>query len=141
MVTVICAVAIVIAVLVICLQDKVITSDEVTQIKAAVMNLVVAAQKEYGDGCGLFKLEVVKAALRDSMNEIDTIIRGSDTIADPIVYLSNFGESSIEYKVYCWTTFGDYLEAKMKLNEAVRRHFEKDNIEMTYNHLNVHMIK
>ena len=73
MVTVICAVAIVIAVLVICLQDKVITSDEVTQIKAAVMNLVVAAQKEYGDGCGLFKLEVVKAALAEKFPKLFSI--------------------------------------------------------------------
>ena len=64
------------------------TSDEISQIKAAIMNLVVVAQKEYGDGCGLFKLEVVKAALVEkfprlfkifSEDEVDELISAAKT--------------------------------------------------------------
>ena len=58
----------------------------------------------------------------------------------PEVYLTNYGASSIEYSVRCWTTVEDYWNAFYALNENLRGAFEKHGVEMTYDHLNVHVI-
>ena len=58
----------------------------------------------------------------------------------PEVYLTNYGSSSIEYTVRCWTKPEDYAATDLALNEALRAAFEHHGVEMTYDHLNVHMV-
>ena len=84
--------------------------------------------------------ELVMKACHDAMNRVDTIVKGNPNVADPAVFLTKFGESSIEYSLYCWTKFADYLPTKLKLNELVREEFAKSGVEMTYDHINVHMV-
>ena len=59
----------------------------------------------------------------------------------PQAYLTGYGSSSIEYSVRCWTETKDYWGAYYALNENLRTAFAAHNVEMTYDHLNVHMIK
>lgn len=58
----------------------------------------------------------------------------------PAVYVTNYGESAIEYTIYCWTPAEYYLPVKFALAENLRPAFAEHHVEMTYNHLNVHII-
>ena len=80
--------------------------------------------------------ETVKAAC------LEAVAATPKVLPDPApeVYLTNYGASSIEYSVRCWTTVEDYWNAFYALNENLRGAFEKYGVEMTYDHLNVHVI-
>ena len=56
------------------------------------------------------------------------------------VVLSNYGDSAIEYTIFCWTETAHYGDVLFGLSENLRDAFEKHNVEMTYNHLNVHIL-
>ena len=59
----------------------------------------------------------------------------------PEIYLSNFGESAIEYSIYCWTTSADFWQTQFALRQNVRTAFADCGVEMTYNHLNIHIVE
>lgn len=59
----------------------------------------------------------------------------------PAVYLSSYKESSIEYKIFCWSTVETYWDVFFGLGENLRTTFAENGVEMTYDHLNVHIIE
>ena len=81
--------------------------------------------------------EAVKAACRDALAATPCLL------ADPAssVYLSNYGASSIEYSVYCWCKPEDYWTVYFALEENLRTAFAGRQVEMTYDHLNVHIVE
>ncbi len=58
----------------------------------------------------------------------------------PAVYLADYGSSAIEYSVRCWTKAEDYWTVYFALNENLRTAFAAHGVEMTYDHLNVHVV-
>ena len=83
MTQVILSAIVVIAVIALALSDKVVTSSEVSAIKAAIMQAVIAAQNEYGEGTGKLKLEVVKAAIIEKFPKVVKVI-GEDKLEELI---------------------------------------------------------
>ncbi len=81
--------------------------------------------------------ETVKAACLEAVAATPKVLPDPA----PTVYLTNYGASSIEYSVRCWTAAEDYWNAFFTLNENLRDAFEKHGVEMTYDHLNVHVIE
>lgn len=79
----------------------------------------------------------VKAALLRAASRLDTVV---DEPA-PFAGLSAFQNSSIEYIVQVWAAPSDYRATRYALSENIRETFAEDGIEMTYDHLNVHMIQ
>ena len=59
---------------------------------------------------------------------------------EPVVRVNSFGESSIEYIIRVWCANADYWDIYYDLLEGIKTAFDRDGIEMTYNHLNVHMM-
>lgn len=59
----------------------------------------------------------------------------------PFVRVSNYGDSSIAYIVRAWCATEDYWTVYFDLMEQVKEAFDKAGIEMTYPHLNVHMVQ
>ena len=60
---------------------------------------------------------------------------------EPFIRVSNYGSSSVEYVLRCWCATGDYWEVYYDLLEQVKAAFDKAGVEMTYDHLNVHMVE
>ena len=58
----------------------------------------------------------------------------------PEVLLTNYGESSIEYTVRVWCLCEHYGNVLFPLTEHLRAAFEEYGVEMTYNHLNIHIL-
>lgn len=80
--------------------------------------------------------ETVKAACFAALEATD------DKLADPApsVYLTEYGSSAITYSVYCWASAANYWTVYLTLGERLRDAFGQHGIEMTYEHLNVHII-
>ena len=58
----------------------------------------------------------------------------------PEVLLSNYLDSSIEYTVRVWCKPEDYGNVYFPLLAKLRETFAEAGVEMTYNHLNVHLM-
>ena len=78
----------------------------------------------------------VFAACNDALAMTENILSNPE----PAVYLTNYGASSIEYTIFCWTPPANYWGVMFALNKNLRDTFEKHNVEMTYDHLNVHVV-
>ena len=59
----------------------------------------------------------------------------------PVVLLSEYGDSAIKYTLRVWAKNGDYWTVNGQVRENIRENFAKHGVEMTYNHVNVHMMK
>lgn len=60
---------------------------------------------------------------------------------EPFVGVSAYKESCVDYSVRVWCATEDYWTVYYDLLEQVKAAFDQNGIEMTYNHLNVHMIQ
>lgn len=80
--------------------------------------------------------ETVMAACAEAMAAADGILPDPA----PAVHLTNYGASSIEYTLYCWCAPEDYWPAYFRINEELRAAFARHGVEMTYDHLNVHIL-
>ena len=77
--------------------------------------------------------EKVYDALRDAMGRFPQLT------APPEVHLSAYGASSISYLARMWVNANDYWTVYWGVTEAVRETFAAHGVEMTYDHVNVHM--
>jgi len=60
---------------------------------------------------------------------------------EPFVRVSNYGNSSIEYTVRVWCAAGDYWDVYFDLMDNMKPAFDAAGVEMTYDHLNVHVVE
>ena len=80
--------------------------------------------------------ETVMAALRTAVARTENILEDPA----PAYYLTEYGASSIEYAIFCWCPARDYWTVFYALTAALRPAFEEAGVEMTYDHLNVHLV-
>lgn len=59
----------------------------------------------------------------------------------PFVRVSNYGASSIEYTIRVWCRAGDYWDVYFDLMDNMKPAFDAAGVEMTYDHLNVHVVE
>ena len=81
--------------------------------------------------------EDVKAAIYEAISRDEKILRDPA----PFVRLSEYKDSCIEYTVRVWCKCADYWDVFFNLNENVRDCFAEKGVEMTYNHMNVHILE
>lgn len=82
-------------------------------------------------------IEKVKKALKQAVESEKRVLK--DPV--PLINVSAYLDSSIEYIVAVWVKCEDYWPVNWYLLEEVKRSFDKNGVTMTYNHVNVHMIK
>lgn len=81
------------------------------------------------------------AQVRSAIEEALAAIPGILDDPAPMVYLSEYQSSSIEYLTRLWTAADDYWTVYYALLEGVRESFTRHGVEMTYDHLNVHIVE
>ena len=81
--------------------------------------------------------ETVRRACLSAVARVDKVLHDPA----PEVLLTNYGESSIEYTVRVWCLADDYGDVLFPLTEYLRAAFEEYGVEMTYNHLNIHILE
>ncbi|MCJ7855837.1 mechanosensitive ion channel [Lachnospiraceae bacterium NSJ-143] len=81
--------------------------------------------------------ETVKRAILNAVNDCGIFLNEPEVF----VSVSQYKDSSIQYVVRAWIKNSDYWTGYYMLIENVKKEFDANDIVMTYNHLNVHMIK
>ena len=59
---------------------------------------------------------------------------------EPMIRINGYGDNAIEYIVRAWCANEDYWTVYYDLLEGVKPAFDRAGIEMTYPHVNVHMV-
>lgn len=79
----------------------------------------------------------VKDALMQVVNETPEILKDQDIFCG----ITSFEESCINYTIRVWVKNADYWKAYLPMLERIKRTFEKENIEIPFNQLDVHIKK
>lgn len=79
----------------------------------------------------------VKKAVMDMLAAEPLVL---DTPA-PVVGVAKYGASAIEYNLWAWCQGADYWSAFYAVNEGIKRALDAAGLEMTYDHLNVHVLE
>lgn len=82
-------------------------------------------------------IELVKATIQKILGEHPKTM----ATPAPLVRVSAYGDSAIEYVVRVWCANADYWDVYYDVLEEIKSAFDQAGIEMTYNHLNVHLLK
>ena len=80
--------------------------------------------------------EQVKAVLAQLVGEHPLTL----PTPEPLIHVSAYQDSAIEYIVRVWCATGDYWTVYYDLMDGLKPAFDRAGIEMTYPHLNVHMM-
>lgn len=90
----------------------------------------------------------VTASYDAPVDQVETVLGGlvashPKVLKDPAPFarVSNYGTSSIEYTVRAWCATDDYWDVYFDLIKGFKAAFDKNGIEMTYDHVNVHVVK
>jgi small conductance mechanosensitive channel len=83
-------------------------------------------------------IEKVEQVLMDVVTNHEKVLNEP---AAPFVRVSKYGSSAIDYTVRVWCASADYWTVYFDVLKAVDGAFKANNIEMTYDHLNVHICK
>ena len=81
--------------------------------------------------------EAVKAAANRAFEDLGDMIYKDPA---PFVGLNEYAASSVIYVIRAWCDNPKYWDVHYRLNELVREKFDEDGIEITYDHLNVHIL-
>src|SRR5699024_368269 len=80
--------------------------------------------------------QAVRTALREVLDSIPQVL----SEPAPEIRLAAYQDSSIQYMVRAWANTSDYWEMYYAILERAQEAFARHGVEMTYNHLNVHLM-
>ncbi len=81
--------------------------------------------------------ETVRSAVLEAVAATDKVLNDPA----PFVALAAYNASNIEYTVRVWCNTEDYWNVHFALNENIRTAFDRNAVEMSYEHLNVHIMQ
>ena len=121
-------------------DNKVISIPNSAVVSAQIVNYTVG---------GVRRVDINISASYDAPAQkvIDTLLscaKGSYVLnepAAPMAVLTSYGDSAINYQLRFWVNGNDYWTATFEVNQMLQEVFAANGIEMTYPHLNVHMVK
>lgn len=91
------------------------------------------------------KLTASYDAPTELVREVLTRLVGEHSLTlatpEPMIRINGYGDNAIEYIVRAWCANEDYWTVYYDLLEGVKPAFDRAGIEMTYPHVNVHMIE
>ncbi|MDY4954458.1 MAG: mechanosensitive ion channel family protein, partial [Candidatus Onthomonas sp.] len=81
-------------------------------------------------------VDLVKRAVMEAVSELDKVLNEP---TPPFVRISEYRDSSIVYAVRVWCLTADYWDVHFDLLEKVKESFDRNGVEMSYNHMILHM--
>ncbi len=79
----------------------------------------------------------VLRVLSDFANSCDKVLKDPA----PFVAVTEYGNSAISYVIRVWVKSPDYFEVMFGIQNSLARVFRENGIQMTYDHVNVHLMK
>ena len=84
-------------------------------------------------------IEKVKSVLLKLTTDHELVLK--DEALSPSVHVSGYNANDIGYVVRAWVKNADYWTVYFDLMDAIKPTFDKNGIEMSFPHVNVHMVK
>lgn len=109
-------------------------------VSAKIVNYTAQAKRRVDlEICASYNspIALVREGLLNAVEKSELFI---DKPQAPFAAVLSYDESAIRYVVRAWTNTNDYWDAYFALTENIKHEFDKLGVEMTYNHINVHMI-
>ena len=121
-------------------DNKIISIPNSAVVSAQIVNYTVG---------GIRRVDISISASYDAPAQkvIDTLLscaKGSYVLTEPaapMAALTGYGDSAINYQLRFWVNGDDYWTATFEVNQMLQEVFASNGIEMTYPHLNVHVVK
>ena len=112
-------------------NSAVVAAEIVNYTVTGTRRLTVDIQVSYGSDP-----EKVIAALHEAVAD-------QPVLPDPAPFaaLSGYGDSAVQYTLRVWVRSDDYWDVHFAIHRKLMDSLNRDGIEMTYNHLNVHLDK
>lgn len=82
-------------------------------------------------------VETVQKAMKEAMSAHPLTLDEPDA---PFARVSKYGESTVEYSLRVWCKTEDYWTVYFDMIEQVKASFAKNGVELSYPHVNVHMV-
>lgn len=82
-------------------------------------------------------VQLVRKALLEAAASVEGVLFDPA----PFVNVSTYGESSISYVFRVWCKTEVYWDVHFACTEAIKESFDRNGVEMTYNHVNIHVMK
>ena len=109
---------------------------------------VVSAEIVNYSVTGTRRVDIVVSASYDApVAKVEAALQEAATVEgllpDKEIYacLGSYDDSAITYNVRVWTKSADYWTVHKLINHRIKEIFDREGIEMTYPHLNVHIDK
>lgn len=80
-------------------------------------------------------IDKVKKALQTVVDDTPEVLKDQDIF----IGITAYQASSIDYTIRVWVKNSDYWKAYLPMLEKIKREFDKNNIEIPYNQLDVHV--
>ena len=121
-------------------DNKIISIPNSAVVSAQIVNYTVG---------GIRRVDISISASYDAPAQkvIDTLLscaKGRYVLTEPaapMAVLTGYGDSAINYQLRFWVNGDDYWTATFEVNQMLQEVFASNGIEMTYPHLNVHVVK
>ncbi len=84
--------------------------------------------------------KTVKEALLHAAQQIPDVLWGEAAPEPPFAGLNEYQSSCIQYVLRVWVPAHKYWDVHFALNEQVRESFAQYGVEISYDHLNVHIM-
>ena len=114
-------------------NSTVTSSHVINHSDAAVRRVEIDVSASYDD-----EPDKVIASLIRAAKTADAVI---DVEKEPIAFVQNYGNSSIDYKLYVFTPNSQFLSTKYSVTRRIYYAFREDGVTMTYDHLNLHIVE
>lgn len=85
--------------------------------------------------------EAVREAALEALENVKKKMPHALETPVPQVNLVSYGDSGINYELWVWCKPANYLTLMYALNEEIYTVFRQRGVEITYPHVNVHMVK
>lgn len=81
-------------------------------------------------------IDKVKKALQNVVDNTPQVLKDKDIF----IGITAYKDSCIDYTIRVWVKNSEYWDAYLPMLEKVKREFDKNNIEIPYNQLDVHVV-
>lgn len=120
-------------------DNKIVSIPNSAVVSAEIVNYTVSGTRRVDITVSASYQAPVEQVL-EALYEAARVPTALDTPA-PFAAVSRYGDSAIEYILRVWSTCDDYWTTMYEVNRRVRESFDRQGVEMTYPHLNVHLDK
>lgn len=107
---------------------------------------VVSAEIVNFTETGMRRMEISVSASYDAPTE--TVLKALEQAAQvegvldtpaPKAHIENYGDNAIEYTLFAWAASDAFLDTQYAVRKNIKCVFDRQGVEMTYPHLNVHI--